>query len=55
MTVPAGSFKAWKVEVTSADGEPGQTTIWVTYYHRPVKVIATLPQMGNAVVTAELQ
>ena len=55
VTVPAGTFKAWKVEVTSAEGEPGPTTIWVTDDHRPVKVIATLPQMGNAVVTAELQ
>ena len=28
VTVPAGTFEAWKVEITSAEGEPGQTTIW---------------------------
>jgi dipeptidyl aminopeptidase/acylaminoacyl peptidase len=56
VTVPAGTFQAWKVEVTSADGEPGQTTIWVAKDTRKVvKVSATLPQMGGAVVTTELQ
>ena len=24
VTVPAGTFKAWKVEIASADGEPGR-------------------------------
>ena len=55
VTVPAGTFKAWKVEITSAEGEPGQTTLWVSDDHKPVKVVATIPQMGNAVVTAERQ
>jgi len=56
VTVPAGTFKAWKVEIASVDGEPGQSTIWVATDSRKVlKSVTTLPQMGGAVVTAELQ
>jgi dienelactone hydrolase len=55
VTVPAGSFKAWKVEITSADGEPGQQTVWIdTVSRKVVKVSATLPQMSGATMTAEL-
>jgi dipeptidyl aminopeptidase/acylaminoacyl peptidase len=55
VTVPAGAFEAWKVEITSAEGEPGTTTIWVAKDSRKVvKTVATLPQMGGAVVTTEL-
>ena len=56
VTVPAGTFQAWKVEITSAEGEPGQTTIWVAKDSRKVvKTVATLPQGGGAVVTTELE
>jgi hypothetical protein len=56
VTVPAGTFEAWKVEVASAEGEPGTTTIWVATSDRKVlKTSATLPQMGGAVVTTELE
>jgi dienelactone hydrolase len=56
VTVPAGTFDAWKVEIASAEGEPGQTTIWVAKDSRKVvKLSATIPQMNNAVVTSELQ
>jgi dipeptidyl aminopeptidase/acylaminoacyl peptidase len=56
VTVPAGTFDAWKVEVTSTDGEPGQMTIWVAKdSRRVVKTSATIPQMGGAVITSELQ
>jgi dipeptidyl aminopeptidase/acylaminoacyl peptidase len=56
VTVPAGTFEAWKVEIASAEGEPGQTTIWVAKDTRKVvKTTATIPQMGGAVVTTELQ
>jgi dienelactone hydrolase len=56
VTVPAGTFDAWKVEIASAEGEPGTTTIWVSKDSRKVvKTVATLPQMGGAVVTTELQ
>jgi dipeptidyl aminopeptidase/acylaminoacyl peptidase len=56
VTVPAGAFEAWKVRIASAEGEPGETTIWVAKDTRKVvKVSATLPQMGGAVLTSELQ
>ncbi len=56
VTVPAGTFNTWKVEVTSTDGEPGQMTIWVAKdSRRVVKTSATIPQMGGAVITSELQ
>ena len=53
---PAGTFKAWKVEIKSADGEPGSQTIWVdSTSRRVVKMSATLPEMGGAIATMELQ
>ena len=56
VTVAAGTFDAWKVEITSAEGEPGQTTVWVAADSRQVvKVSAILPQMGGALLTSELQ
>jgi dienelactone hydrolase len=55
VTVPAGTFKAYRVEVTSADGEPGSMTLWVATDSRAVvKIAASLPQMGGAKLTAEL-
>jgi dipeptidyl aminopeptidase/acylaminoacyl peptidase len=55
VTVPAGSFEAFKLEVTSAEGEPGQTTVWVAKdSRRVVKIIAVIPQMNGAVLTSEL-
>ncbi|HYN42386.1 MAG TPA: S9 family peptidase [Thermoanaerobaculia bacterium] len=54
--VAAGTFQAWKVELTSAEGEPGATTLWVDKATRKVvKTSTTLPQMGGAVITSELQ
>jgi hypothetical protein len=55
VTVPAGSFKAWKVEIKSAEGDPGGQTVWIdTTSRRVVKISATLPEMGGAVATMEL-
>jgi len=55
VTVPAGTFKAWKVELKSAEGEPGLTTAWIAVDTRKmVKISATMPQMGGAVLTSEL-
>ncbi|AMY12295.1 Prolyl tripeptidyl peptidase precursor [Luteitalea pratensis] len=54
VTVPAGTFDAWKVEVKGADG--GVTTLWVAADSRQVaKISATLPAMNGAVLTAELE
>ncbi len=56
VTVPAGTFDAWKVEITPADGGTGETTtLWVDKTsRRPVKSVTVLPQMNGAVATAEL-
>ena len=53
--VAAGTFQAWKIELTSAEGEPGSMTLWVDKATRKVvKTSSTVPQMGGAVVTTEL-
>lgn len=55
VTVPAGTFKAWKVAIKSAEGDPGEQTLWIdTTTRRVVKTSATHPQMGGAVATTEL-
>ena len=55
VTVPAGTFKAFRIEIASAEGDPGSTTLWVaTDSRRVVKITATLPQMGGAKLTSEL-
>jgi hypothetical protein len=55
VSVPAGSFKAYKLEISSAEGDPGSTTVWVAADSRKVvKIVATMPQMGGAKMTAEL-
>src|SRR6185437_3942535 len=55
VTVPAGTFDAWKVVVTPAEGIGETTTIWVNKAdRRVVKVTNILPQMNGATATAEL-
>jgi dipeptidyl aminopeptidase/acylaminoacyl peptidase len=55
VTVPAGTYKAFRVEITSADGEPGSTTVWIaTGSRQMVKLAAVLPQMQGAKLTSEL-
>lgn len=55
VTVPAGSFEAFKLEVTSAEGEPDKTTVWVAKDSRKVvKIVAVLPRMNGATLTTEL-
>jgi hypothetical protein len=55
VTVPAGTFDTWRVEVKPADGEAGSTTLWVDKAtHKPVKGSATLPRMNGATMTSEL-
>jgi len=55
LTVPAGTFKAFKLDVGSAEGEPGTMTVWIAADTRTVlKMVATLPDMGGATLTAEL-
>lgn len=54
VTVPAGTFSAFRVEVTSADGSD-KSTVWVAKDSRkPVKVSTVISSMGGATMTAEL-
>lgn len=54
--VPAGTFNAWKLEVKSAEGDPGAQTLWIdTVTRKPVKTILIIPQMGGITLTTELQ
>ena len=55
VTVPAGTFDAYKVEITSADGGSDKQTLWIAKDSRkPVKMSAVLADMGGAVITEEL-
>jgi dipeptidyl aminopeptidase/acylaminoacyl peptidase len=55
VTVPAGTFEAYVVEISSADGGPDKETVWVARDSRkPVKESAVLASMGGAVMTQEL-
>ena len=56
VTVPAGTFEAYKVEITSAEGGADKTTLWVAKTPRKtVKAISVMPQMNGATLTAELK
>jgi dipeptidyl aminopeptidase/acylaminoacyl peptidase len=56
VTVPAGEFEAYKAEITPSEGGPEKVTLWIAKDTRkPVKVLAVLPEMGGAVLTAELE
>ena len=55
VTVPGGTFDAYKVEITSADNEADKTTLWIAKDSRNVvKINAVLAQMNGAVLTSEL-
>jgi dipeptidyl aminopeptidase/acylaminoacyl peptidase len=55
VTVPAGTFDAFKVEITSADGGNDKETVWIAKDTRvPVKIAQVMAAMGGAVMTAEL-
>jgi hypothetical protein len=54
ITVPAGTFDCFKVEVSLASG--GKNTLWIAKSPRKmVKATQTGPQLGGATVTSELQ
>jgi dipeptidyl aminopeptidase/acylaminoacyl peptidase len=55
VTVPAGKFDSYKVEITSADGGADKKTVWVAKdSHKVVKASAVMASMGGATMTAEL-
>ena len=55
VTVPAGTFDAFKVEVAAGDGGADKITVWIAKESRkPVKFSTVVAEMGGATVTAEL-
>lgn len=55
ITVPAGTFQAYKVEITSAENEADKQTLWIAKdTHKVLKIAAVLPSAGGAVLTSEL-
>lgn len=56
ITVPAGTFECWRVELEPTDGSPGRQTLFVAKKERrPVRIEAVVPQMGGAKLIAELE
>jgi len=56
VTVPAGTFDAYKVEITSADGGADRRTLWIAKDSRKaLKMSAVMTEMGGATMTAELE
>jgi dipeptidyl aminopeptidase/acylaminoacyl peptidase len=55
VTVPAGTFDAYKVELVAADNEADKQTVWIAKdSHKVVKITATIPSLGGALLTSEL-
>ena len=55
VTVPAGKFDAYRIEIVSADNDADKQTIWIAKDSRKVvKITATLVNLGGAVLTSEL-
>src|SRR5688572_11835718 len=55
VTVPAGTFDAYKVEIVTAGNEAERTTVWIDKGSRRVlKYSAVLPSLNGAVMTSEL-
>jgi dipeptidyl aminopeptidase/acylaminoacyl peptidase len=55
VTVAAGTFDTYKVDLTPADGSAGITTLWITKDTRKaVKTYSNVPETNGAKVTMEL-
>ena len=55
VTVPAGTFDVYKVEITTAENEAEKTTVWVAKDTRKVvKMSTVLTRLNGAILTAEL-
>lgn len=55
VTVPAGTFDAYKVEIVSADNDADKQTVWIDKASRKVlKISAVLPSLNGAILTSEL-
>ncbi len=55
VTVPAGTFDAYKVEILDAANDADKQTIWIDKGSRRVlKISAVLPSLNGAILTSEL-
>ncbi len=55
VTVPAGTFDTYKVELVAADNDADKQTVWIAKdTHKVIKMMATLPSLGGAILTSEL-
>ena len=55
VTVPAGTFDAWRLDIAPAGGDPGKASVWIARDTRKVvKTTAVMPEMNGATLTAEL-
>ena len=55
VTVPAGKFDAYKVEIVAADNNADKQTVWIDKESRRVlKISAVLPNLNGAILTSEL-
>jgi dienelactone hydrolase len=55
VTVAGGTFDAFKVESVAADDESDKQTLWIAKDSRKVlKIAATIPSLGGALLTSEM-
>jgi hypothetical protein len=55
VTVPAGTFDAYKVDIVDANNEADKMTLWIAKdSHKVVKIWAVLPSLGGAILTSEM-
>ena len=55
VTVPAGRFETFRIEIASAEAGSDRTTVWIAKgSRRPVKYSVVLAAAGGAVMTGEL-
>ena len=55
VTVPAGTFDAYKLEIVATDNDADKQTVWIDKGSRRVlKISAVLPSLNGAVLTSEL-
>ncbi len=55
VTVPAGTFEAYKLEIIAAGNDADKQTVWIDKASRKVlKISAVLPNLNGAILTSEL-
>ena len=55
VTVPAGTFDAYKVEILAADNDADKQIVWIDKASRKVlKISAVIPGLNGAILTSEL-